>query len=477
MTKILAIDDDKGNLELIKATMRKFIPDSQVFIAQSGKEGIRLAQKELPDTILIDIMMPEVNGYEVCKILKEKIETMHIPIIFFSAYVKDSKAIIKGLDLGADAFLEKPIAPAELAAQIRVMLRIKKAEDNLKKEISRYRIMTETLPDAVITINLKEEITYISPVAIELFGYQNASALIKKNAYKVLFSVKPEIARQMLKNVLLKDRVKEVEIVLLRKNGSSFIAEVSSSLIRNEKNEPIEFIIVIKDITKRKYTEIEILNYQKNLKSLNASLTQTEEKERKMIAGDLHDGIGQKLSLAHINLTSLTNFNFSNEAKDIIQESIDLINNAIAETRTLTINLSPPILFELGLVPALKWKLKQVEEKFGFKTFLKTDEAPFNLNNDIRILSYRIVSELIANIIKHAVADTISVAYYLKDNNLNISVKDNGIGFDYNPGHSITKNGGFGLFSIKERLDSVQGSLYITSTKQQGTIALISIPI
>ena len=157
MSKILAIDDEESNLVLINATLKKYIPDCQIIMAYSGKEGIRIAKSDLPDTILLDIMMPELTGFEVCEILKSDPDTNHIPIILFSAYVKDSARIIKGLNLGADLFLEKPIDPGELAAQVRVMLRIKKAEDDLKKEMKKYRVMAETLPDALVTINLNEK--------------------------------------------------------------------------------------------------------------------------------------------------------------------------------------------------------------------------------------------------------------------------------------------------------------------------------
>lgn len=477
MTKILTIDDDKGNLALIRATLKKYIPESEVFYAQSGTEGIRIAQEELPDTIILDIMMPEVNGFEVCKILKEKSATKHIPIIFFSAYVKDSEGIIKGLDMGADAFLEKPIEPAELAAQVRVMLRIKKAEDDLKKEISKYRLMAETLSDAVVTINLNEKITYISSNALHLFGYDKSSNLMHENAFEVLFSEKPEIARQMLNEVLLKGMLKDVEMLLWKKDRSGFIAEVSASLIKNDKDEALEFIIVVKDITIRKHTEIEILNYQKSLKSLNTSLAKTEEKERKIIAEYLHDGVGQTLSLAYINLTSLSDYKLSKEANAIIENSTELINNAISETRTLTFDLSPPILFELGLIPALRWKLNQVEERFGLSTSIIKCNQKLNLSNDSRILLYRIVSELIANIVKHAMASSIEVACYFKNKSFTISVQDNGRGFDFKAETAMTEKGGFGLFSIKERLDSVQGSLSFSSEMKKGTKAVISIPV
>ena len=147
----MAIDDERNNLSLVKATMKKYIPDCEVLLSQSGEEGIDIAVKELPDAILLDVMMPGLNGYEVCEILKSNELTKHIPIVFFSAYVKDSHGVIKGLDIGADAFLKKPIDPSELAAQMRVMLRIRSVEDRLRMEIDKYRILAETLPDTLIS--------------------------------------------------------------------------------------------------------------------------------------------------------------------------------------------------------------------------------------------------------------------------------------------------------------------------------------
>lgn len=477
MNKVLAIDDDDGNLKLVIATLDKFIPDCKVLIAHSGYEGIAIARRELPDTILLDIMMPEVDGFEVCRILKKESLTSNIPIIFFSGYVTDSHGKIKGLDLGADAFLEKPIDPAELAAQVRVMLRIKQAEDNLKNEVEKYKVMTETLPDAVLTVDQNGEINFISPIALELFKLNAQSEYRKKNVFELLFSEKPEIARQMLNEVLLLGRVKDVEMTLSKADDSSFIAEVSTSLIENKKAGNFEFILVIKDITNRKKAETEILNYQKSLKSQYVSLRMTEERERKRIAGNLHDGIGQMLSLARINLTSLSKYQFLPEIETVIQESAELINKSILETRSLTLDLSPPILFELGLIPALEWRLKLIGEKFGIKTSLSTNKKEIKINNDLRILIYRIISELLNNTIKHANADFINMNLDFNEQELAILFQDNGKGFNYNSVSVLTEHGGFGLFNIKEQLDSVQGSLDIFSDKLSGTKIKIDIPL
>lgn len=477
MNKILAIDDNKDTLIMVEATINSYIPECEVLSATSGYEGIQLARKELPDTILLDIMMPEMNGYEVCETLKRDRNTKHIPIIFFSGHARDTASIIKGLDLGAEMFLGKPIQPAELAAQVRVMLRIKNAEDMLKKEIQKYRIMAETLPDAVVTINLNEEITYLSPRVVDLFRLKKDINYTSTNALSLLFSNETEIVKQMLSEVLVMGKKTDIEVPLITKNGILFNAELSAALITDEVNNPSEFIIVIKDVTEKKLSQSKLLNYQQNLKLLNKSLTIAEEKERKEIAVNLHDGIGQTLSLARMNLTSIPKSKLSDDVRLLVNESSKLIDDAISETRSITLDLSPPILFELGLIAALQWKLKQVGEKHGFKTSLNVGDHSLSPSHEIKILLYRVVSELLANVIKHSKADTLEMEYYVKNNKLTISLKDNGVGFERNTESFLANNGGYGLFSIKERLDSIQGSLTISSELHIGTKVIISISI
>ncbi len=134
MKKILAIDDQKNSLITIEAIITSNIPDCKALTALSGKEGIKIASEEQPDIILLDIVMPEMDGFEVCKKLKEDKITKHIPVLMLSAIKTDTKSRVKALDVGADAFLQKPIDSAELTAQVNVMMRIKAAEDKLHSE-------------------------------------------------------------------------------------------------------------------------------------------------------------------------------------------------------------------------------------------------------------------------------------------------------------------------------------------------------
>jgi len=134
MPKILVIDDKRDNLVALEALLEHLISNCEVITAQSGKEGIEKTRKELPDTILLDVRMPIMSGYEVCQILKSDERTKYIPVIMITAIETDTRSRIKGLEIGGDAYISKPIDEQELAAQVKVMLRLKR---------SRYKLQTE----------------------------------------------------------------------------------------------------------------------------------------------------------------------------------------------------------------------------------------------------------------------------------------------------------------------------------------------
>ena len=137
MSTILAVDDKQDNLVTITAVLRNLMPEERVITALSGEEGIALAVRESPDVIILDVKMPGLDGFETCARLKALPETAHVPVILLTAIRTDVESRVHGLEIGADAFLTKPIDEAELVAQIRVMLRIKRAEDRLRRERDR----------------------------------------------------------------------------------------------------------------------------------------------------------------------------------------------------------------------------------------------------------------------------------------------------------------------------------------------------
>ncbi len=134
MQKILVIDDDQDSLATIRELLNNSLSETIVFTAQSGQEGLGIVRKEDLDVILLDIVMPDMDGYEVCTTLKAEESTANIPVIMLTGLETDLDIRAKSLNSGADAFLSKPVKRSELIAQVNAMLRIKRAEDELRGE-------------------------------------------------------------------------------------------------------------------------------------------------------------------------------------------------------------------------------------------------------------------------------------------------------------------------------------------------------
>lgn len=503
MKKILAIDDNEINLVLLNQIFKLYYPDFKFLQATSGKDGIEMALNEKPEIVLLDILMPEMNGYEVCKILKKEQNTQHIPILMISALGQNPMERTKGLNAGADAFISKPFSQDELRAQIDVVLRIKKVEDLLRKrneslELSiknqankflqseeRFLQISEHALEFYWEVDSKGIFTYVSPV-IEKLLHVKPDDIVGEKSYIDLFqlngdkSKKSTIENSFVNNSSFNDC--EIEIIVNKKN--KIWLSVSGFSVFDKNGKFYGFRGVSYDITKRKQAEIalkkslkQIKNYQKKLKNLNTELTLAEEKERRRIAENLHDSLGQTLSLAFIKLSSIVNEDYSPHVKKVINETSEMLNKAISESRTLTYDLSPPILYELGLIPAFKWKLEQIQEKHGIETKLTGEDSKIDIRKEFNIFLYRVVVELLNNALKHANADLIELKVKKEKKFYYISVQDDGVGFKKQLHKKATMKGGFGLLSITERLDNIKGQLEIESDVGKGTKATIIIPI
>lgn len=198
MPRILVVDDKRANLIAIEALVQHLIPGCDVSTAQSGVEALENIAQKHPDTILLDVQMPLMNGYEVCRILKSDESTKNIPIIMVTAIETDSQSRVKGFESGADAFVSKPINEEELAAQINAMLRIRDSQGKLQAEKDdlrekeqertrelreseeKYRTITENSPDIIMRFDKNLRHTYISPNIKSLSG-RSAEKYIGKN--------------------------------------------------------------------------------------------------------------------------------------------------------------------------------------------------------------------------------------------------------------------------------------------------------
>ena len=233
---------------------------------------------------------------------------------------------------------------------------------------------------------------------------------------------------------------------------------------------------MVRDVTERKSLENRLLNYQQELRSLAAQMGQTEERERRRIAEGLHDQVSQTLAVAHLKLETLRATSSDRERDELMDQLQAALDQMDADVRSLTFELSPPMLYALGIGAAIEWFAEQLRRHHGLRVQVEDDGRTKPLHEDTRALLFRCVRELLLNVVKHARAQTATVRMYLEGDRIGIEVEDDGCGFAVSEPDSPGSHGGFGLFSIRERLHFAGGELRVQSQIGQGTRCAVSVP-
>lgn len=355
----------------------------------------------------------------------------------------------------------------------------KKAEEALKTSEEKYHNLIEHANDAIISSNKEGIITGFNKKAEEMLGYSHNEIVGKPIT---LLSPPSEIERTKkalkgLKKAKTLDIIgKTLEGKGLRKDGRE--VPVESSVYALEVHGEHIITSILRDISERKRAEEKIIEYQNQLRSLASQLTLTEERERRRIATDLHDRIGQALAISKIKLGGLRESASSIGLDGDIDEIRDLIEQTIQDTRSLIFDLCPPFLYELGFEKALEWLVEEIQKQHGVAALFKNDGKSKPLDDNVRVLLFRTVNELLINIVKHARAQKAKVSVRRDGDSIKIDVEDDGIGFDViKIQNRMGKTGGFGLFRIRERLNYLGGQLRVESEPKRGTRVSLVVPI
>lgn len=213
------------------------------------------------------------------------------------------------------------------------------------------------------------------------------------------------------------------------------------------------------------------------LRMLTAELTLSEERERRELAQDLHDGLGQLLAILKIKLTSIKKSERRGAFRGALREIENLIDQSNQSVRTLMLQLSPPVLQALGLVPALEWLTEEMERVYGLSVRVESDGEQISVKEPAKTAIFRAVRELLINVSKHTDCKAAVVHCCRKDDRFTISVTDRGDGFSFNESAGITMgDSGFGLASIKDRIEFIGGEMRIDSEPARGTCVTIVFP-
>lgn len=239
--------------------------------------------------------------------------------------------------------------------------------------------------------------------------------------------------------------------------------------------------------TNLKITELELIKTtnEKHEQQLSeqkiraASLLKGQESERKRIAREMHDGIGQMLTALKLNIESISVAQLDEKNLMLVDDVKQLIGKTIAETRTITFDLMPTVLNDFGITSALKQLADQATKTSGVNVIFEGSNSFDRLDKNTEIGLYRIAQEAINNAVKYAQATQIEIALFLKKDNLYLTISDNGNGFDLKQSYlnSDQKKINRGIYNMQERTNLLDGAFKLTTSEGQGTKILSIIPV
>ena len=556
---ILVVEDSQTQALEIQYFLEK--SGYRVSVANDGIKALARLEELTPTIIISDIVMPNMNGYELCEKVRQKDNLRHIPVILLTA-LSEPEDVIGGLACGANNFIVKPYNEKFLLSQIQYILEnqeirkstpsqegteiyfrgkryyltsegvqvidlllstyeaalqknidFKKANDELqqardelerrvqertadlqeanellKKEVedrkraeealrnaaAEWRTTFDTMPDLVMLLDPNQRIIRANKALAKALGLSYQEILGQK--YFQCLHGRDAPPDSCVHAQAMADGKEHTDEIYEPRLGVHFF--ITATPLFDDSGTPTGSVFVMRDITKRKQAEEELLKYQEQLRSLSSQLTLTEEKERRLIATHLHDHVGQMLAIAKMKLSELQNTFSSSDRETSLEEIQGFIEEALQETRSLVTDISPPVLYELGLEAAIKWLAEQVHEKHGIAYNIEDNKQPKPLNDDTRSILFQAARELLFNTVKHADASQICLLIKRDGEYMHIEIKDDGVGFDYeSKRHYEGVSNGFGLFNIRERLNHIGGRLEIESEAGQGTRCTLIAPL
>ncbi len=363
-------------------------------------------------------------------------------------------------------------------ATIRDITERKRAEEALRESEERFRTAFEEGAVAMALTALDSTLLEVNSSFCRMLGFRE-SELVGRSFTEIthpddrtanLVGTR-RLARGEIPSFRMQKRY-------LRKDGSVLWADMSTASVRGAGGRPLYCVTHIQDVTERKQAERERLDYQRRLRSLASELSLAEERERRRIATGLHDHACQTLVLSKMKLQRLQT-SLPSGGVDAITDVCNTLDKTIESVREMTFDLSSPALYRFGLEAALKELLTdKLKAEHGIRTVFRDDHAPKPLTEDVRIVLFQSVRELLINVIKHARAHEVILDISRLEDSIRITVADDGVGFDVgNVLAAPSRSRGFGLFNIKERLDFLGGTLDIDSRPGRGSRFTLVVPL
>jgi len=489
MQRTLAKHFDKAIIRYMsdKAPVPVVVADSRARIIRVNKamcQFLGYSQQALMRKSVPDITFPDDRD-NTAQVLKDIWTAAGVVRRLEKRYVHKSGRIVWG-EVSVRVVPESLNSPAFTIAHILDITARKKAEIALKVSEARYRQLHEGMMDAFVSVSMDGRLQDFNHVYLEMLGYERDEILTK--TYRDITPVKWH-AREaaIVRNQVLARGYSDIyEKEYRRKDGTIFPVELRTLLLRDDAGKPEGMWAMVRDVTARKRLEQSLLKTNVELerkvrertlklRKLAGDLTQAEHKERRRIAYVLHEDIQQRLVALRYQVEAIIQGNPPETTLVPARRMLGELEHIVQMTRSLSSDLRPPVLYELGLKSALDWLAGDLKQKFGLEVEVRAKDSKCHLSDDLRIFAFEAVRELLLNVVKHAGVKRASVqvnpcvrGYRM------ITVKDKGGGFVSK--RSLESRGALGLFSIHERASAFGGSFKVSSERGKGTVCTLTLP-
>jgi PAS domain S-box-containing protein len=495
-TAILIVEDEAIVAEDLKNKLKR-LGYEVAGIAAEGEEAVALVGSLRPNLVIMDIQLEgSIDGIEAAQAIQHFCD---VPVIYLTAH-SDSATIARAKLTGPIGYILKPFEERELAIQVELALYKHRIDQQVRRQREWLRVTLTSIGDAVIATDSEGLISFINPVAESLTGWTTDEAVGQSisQVFRVVNEQTGQPLEEPVTQVLREGCAVDLanHAALITKDGRIVPVEDTAAPILTATGEVIGAVLVFQDVTEKRRAEEE--QHQLNitlenrvaertaiaesramqLQQLALELSKAEDRERKQIALILHDDLQQYLAAIHFHLQMLFP---KNSADPVMKERVEhlehLISVSIKKCRSLSYELSPPVLHQSGFLAALEWLAEDVEKKHGFKVILKTSGDSEPDSSALASLLFRSVRELLFNAIKHSGVRSAMVETAGEGEWIRIRVKDNGQGSVPSSYQAKDKNmRGFGLFNIRERVTFLGGRLTIESAIGKGCCVTLEVP-
>lgn len=333
----------------------------------------------------------------------------------------------------------------------------------------------DAAPVAVLGFDLTGRITHWSAGAQGMFGWTEEETLgqtcpsIPHEQFSDFHAMIGRVARGSLESLVQ---------IRQKKNGEQIRAKLSSAPLRDSNGKIYGVMVILEDITEKIRADDALHENKMRLRQLSRQLLAAQEQERRRIARELHDQLGQDLVVLQINLRMVGELPGAESVTDALEESIVMVEALHEQVRNLSLDLHPLLLDDLGLVPALRWHVSRLDQSCGCQIRFSGGDWIGRFPAELETACFRVAQEALTNILRHAQGSKVSVDLTRTPLELTLKITDDGVGFDTQAvRRAATEGRSLGLLSMEERVSDMGGDLSIESVPNRGTVICAVFPI